>query len=417
MDNNKNEYALFKNMHPSQGIHMIKSQKLKGKRIALGITGSIGAVRCIRFSRELIRHGAEIIPVMTKEAQELIGPKSIWFATGNEPITDITGDVEHVRYCGMDEDHVDLFLIAPCTANTISKIAWGICDTPVTLFAATALGSNIPIMLLPAMHGSMYEHTAIRENLRKLQDMGVDFIEPVMSEQKAKIANVDLVVEYVLRAFGTKDLIGKKILIIAGSTAESIDEVRMVTNRSSGITGVALAVNAFERGGEVELWYGRARADPPYFVKTASFESVDSLLSLVNYSSIFRFDIIINCAAISDYTLVKEKGKIRSGLKGLNLELTPTPKVIELIRKKAQDSIIVAFKLESKFSKKKLIEHASKRLGELDIDMIVANNLEEVRGETGKVHIITGKDKVRTTEGRKEENAKIIFDEILELNK
>ena len=392
---------------------MKKSEKLKGKRIALGITGSIGAVRCIRFIRELIRHGAEIIPIMTKDAQEIINPKSIWFASGKEPVTEITGDVEHVRYCGIDEDHVDLYLIAPCTANTISKMAWGICDTPVSLFAITALGSNIPVMILPAMHGSMYTHPAIKENLRKLKDMGVIRIEPLFSERKAKMANVDLVVEYVLRTFGSNDLIGKKILIIAGSTAESVDEVRLITNRSSGMTGIALAVNAFERGGEVELWFGRAQTEPPQFLKTTRFESVDSLLDLVKYSNLYRFDIIINCAAISDYTIKKRRGKIKSGTGGLALKLTPTPKVIEQIKLRGPDCHIVAFKLESKVKEKKLVESARKRLEEIDIEMIVANNLEEVKGESGKVHIVRKDGSYRTVEGRKSENAKVIFDEIL----
>ncbi len=392
---------------------MTKSGKLEGKRIVLGITGSIGAVQCIRFSRELIRHGAEIIPVMSQCAMEMIGPKAIQFATGKEPIVDITGDVEHVRYCGVDEDRVDIYLIAPCTANTLSKIAHGICDTPVTLFATTALGSGIPVMILPAMHGSMYDHRAVTDNIRRLKDMGVVLIDPVMSERKAKMASVDMVVEYVLRAFGRNDLIGKRILIIAGSTAEPIDDIRMITNRSSGLTGTALAVNAFERGGEVELWYGRAKVEPPFFVKTRRFETVDSLLSLVNYSSPYHFDIIINCAAISDYTMDKTKGKIPSRQGELHLDLTPTPKVIEHIKKRAPESYIVAFKLESGIPEDELVGVAKQRLADLEIDMIIANDLENVKGDTGRVHIIHRSGDVRSIEGEKSLNAREIFNDIL----
>ena len=392
---------------------MIKSQKLKGKRIALGITGSIGAVRCVRFIRELIRHGAEIIPVMSRDALEIISSKSICFASGMEPVTEITGNVEHVKYCGVVESQVDLFLIAPCTANTISKIVTGICDTTVTLFASTAIGSGIPLMILPAMHGSMYNHSSIQANMRKLKDMGADIIDPVLSERKAKMANVDIVVEHVLRAFGSKDLIGKKILIIAGSTAEPMDDIRMITNRSSGMTGVALAVNAFRRGGEVELWYGRAKVEAPYFIKTRNFESVDNLLGLVDYSNVYRFDIIINCAAISDFTMKKQRGKIKSKKDKLVIELTPTPKVIELIKKNAPESQIVAFKLESGLMEKKLINTATQRLKELDIDMIIANDMEEVQGENGRVHIINKKGNVMSIEGRKTDNANVIFNEIL----
>lgn len=406
-------YAIIGGMHPSQGIHMIKSDKLAGKKIVLGITGSIGAIQCIKFARECIRHGAEVIPVMSDGALDIITAESIRFATGHIPVTRITGDVEHIKYCGVDEERADLFLIAPCTANTISKIAVGICDTPVTLFATTALGSNIPLMILPAMHGSMYNHAVITENMRRLGEMGVVFIDPLISENKAKMANVDHVIQHVLRAFGSNDLIGKKILVIAGSTAEPIDDVRMITNRSSGLTGLALAVNAFERGGEVELWYGRAAVEPPYFLKTRRFDTVDSLLGLINYTNPYNFDIIINCAAISDYTIEKTDGKIKSGMDCLTLTLKPTPKVIEHIRRRSPDSFIVAFKLESGVADGELIAIAEKRLSELDVDMMVANKLEDVRGERGRVFMIHGSKTPKVVEGRKTDNARDIFTEIL----
>ena len=130
-------------MHPVNEIRCSKSCKLEGKRIVLAVTGSIAAVECVKLARELIRNGAEIIPVMTKSAQKIIQPNTLEFATGNPPVLEIDGGVQHVAYCGEVADRADMLLIAPSTANTISKIAFGIDDTSVTTFATTAIGSKI----------------------------------------------------------------------------------------------------------------------------------------------------------------------------------------------------------------------------------------------------------------------------------
>ena len=151
------------------------STSLHGKTIALGITGSIAAVRCVELARELMRHGAEVHAVMTKDAQKIIHHETMRYATGKSVITEITGVVEHVEFCGIG-GIAHLLLIAPCTANTIGKIAHGIDDTPVTTFATTAFGSGIPIMIVPAMHESMYNHPIVIENMGKLAELGVEFL-------------------------------------------------------------------------------------------------------------------------------------------------------------------------------------------------------------------------------------------------
>ena len=137
-------------MHPSESIKCTKSTILSGKRIVLGITGSISAVESLELARELIRHGAEVHAVMTPEALKIITQYSMEFATGNPVITEIDGKVQHVSLLGDFQDKADMLLVAPCTANTISKIAVGIDDTPVTTMATTAMGSNVPIMIAPA---------------------------------------------------------------------------------------------------------------------------------------------------------------------------------------------------------------------------------------------------------------------------
>jgi phosphopantothenoylcysteine decarboxylase/phosphopantothenate--cysteine ligase len=169
-------------MHPVDEIRGIKSKKLTNKKIILSVTGSIAAVETIKLSRELIRHGAEIIPVMSQNATKIIHPDALWFATGNKPIIQLTGATEHVTLCGKVKNPIDLQLICPCTANTISKIALGIDDTTVTTFATTALGSEIPIIIVPAMHISMYKHPILQKNIKNCKKIGIKFIDPIIEK-------------------------------------------------------------------------------------------------------------------------------------------------------------------------------------------------------------------------------------------
>ena len=245
-------------MHPAEELRGKKSNKLFRKRIVLGVTGSIAAVESVKLARELIRHGATVYPVMTPSATRIIHPDALEFATSHKPVIQLTGQAEHVSWCGLVQDPVDLLLISPCTTNTISKIAKGIDDTPVTTCATTALGSKVPILIVPAMHLSMYDHKIVQKNIDICKEHGVLFIDPCIQGNKAKLPDVDEIVEHVIRTIGPKDLIQKKILIIGGATAEPIDDIRVLTNRSSGKTAIALAVNAYERGADVTFWYGHA---------------------------------------------------------------------------------------------------------------------------------------------------------------
>src|SRR5664279_3087381 len=174
--------------HPTLWIEGLRSSSLAGKTIVLGVTGSIGAVRVVELARELIRNGAEVHAVMTDAARHILHPDALHYATGNPVITELGGRVEHVEFCGF-KGRADLLLIAPATANTIGKIAYGIDDTTVTSFATTALGSGVPLMLVPAMHESMYRHPAVVENIIKLKSWEVSIVGPKLEEGIAKIAS------------------------------------------------------------------------------------------------------------------------------------------------------------------------------------------------------------------------------------
>ena len=398
--------------HPSEDIKGARSSILKGKRIVLGITGSIAAVECVKLIRELIRHSAEVIPVMSPEATRIIHPNAIHFAAGIPPITQLTGDVEHVMYCGDRKDKADMLLIAPATANTISKIAVGIDDTPVTTFATTALGSGIPVMISPAMHGSMIKHSIIRENIEKLRSIGVDFIDPREEENKAKIANTDQIVTSVIRRLHKNDLKDLKVLIISGSTVEHIDDMRVITNKGTGMTGYFLAYESYIRGGEVTLMVGSHNKIPEFYWKLEEFSTTDNLSN--NLATLEEdFDIIIVCAAISDFAPAKRKGKISSKKKEVSLELKPTPKVLELLRKTHKGSFIVGYKAESGVTKKQLIDKAYKRMKQLKIDAIVANDLKNVKELSNTVVFIDKKKGAKDYAGKKSELATGIMDSIL----
>lgn len=395
-------------MHPSRDIYCSKSEKLRDKKIVVGVTGSIAAVETIKLIRELIRNGAEVFPVMTKNAQKIIHPESLFFASGRKTITEITGNVEHVSLCGDVKDKADLLLIAPCTANTISKIANGIDDTTVTTFATTAIGSEIPVIIVPAMHSSMYNHPIILENIRKLEKIGVNFIEPRMEEKKAKMPNVEVIVENAIRRIGENDLRNKKILIISGPTSEGIDDVRSITNRSSGKTGIGLAKNAFERGANVKLWYGNGTEKILDYVETERFVSAKDLEKKIKE---LKYDIIVVCAAISDYTIKKYDGKIPSGKKEIILKLKPLPKIIKAIRRNFK-GFLAGFKLESHISREKLLEKAYKYLKENNLDIIIANDIKNVKQYENEVIIVDKKRNVIMIKDRKEKIAEKILDVI-----
>ncbi len=175
-----------------------KSKRLKGKRIVLAVCGSIAAIEAPKLARELMRHGADVIPVLSESGKMIIHPWALECVTGKKTITQTTGFCEHVEYCGDWEGKCDMLLICPATANTISKIASGIDDSVITTFASTALGAEIPIVIAPAMHESMINNPFVQGNIEKLKKAGVRFVDPKMEEDKAKL-DWEAVVEFVLK--------------------------------------------------------------------------------------------------------------------------------------------------------------------------------------------------------------------------
>jgi phosphopantothenoylcysteine decarboxylase/phosphopantothenate--cysteine ligase len=395
-------------MHPAEELRGKKSSKLFHKRIVLGVTGSIAAVESIKLARELIRHGATVYPVMTPAATRIIHPDALEFATSHPPVVQLTGQTEHVSWCGLVQDPVDLLLISPCTANTISKIARGIDDTPVTTCATTALGSKVPVLLVPAMHLSMYDHLIVQKNIETLKDHGVGFIEPVIKGNKAKLPGIEEIVETVIRTVGRCDLLNKKVLIVGGATAEAIDDIRILTNRSSGKTAVALALIAFERGASVEVWYGNATEPLPSFLPSQRFETVADLLRLTKKLSSKQFDVVIVCAAIANYIPKKHHGKIPSGNEKFTLEFTPAPVVLPALRSALPHAKVIAFKTEA--TKATVRRRTQRLLIQYHLDGAIGNTLAGFGTKDNEIFLLTKNGKSPWKKGKKEELASAILD-------
>lgn len=408
--------------HPSKDILGTKSEKLKGKRIVLCITGSVAAVQCAEIARALMRHGAEVFAVMSSMAQRIIHPNLIRWATGNAVVTELTGKIEHVALVGARVERADLVLVAPATANTISKIACGIDDTTVTSVVSTALGSNTPIIIVPAMHESMYNHPIIKENIKKLKALSVEFVGPRIEEGKAKIANTQEIVEAVIRKLTTeKDFAGLKALVTAGPTVEYIDPVRVITNKSSGKMGVAIAEEALSRGAEVTLVYGLGTAPPPNQAKVIRVETTEHMYEAVaSELKMQKYDLVVATAAAADWTPIKAyQHKVSTHeVRSLDLKLKPTKKIVDAVKKLSPKTFLVAFRAEYNLSEKELIESAYERLRRAEADLIVVNDVGKegvgFGADTNEVFIVD-KDKstIHVPLAPKREVAKKILDVVI----
>ncbi|MGP8071823.1 MAG: bifunctional phosphopantothenoylcysteine decarboxylase/phosphopantothenate--cysteine ligase CoaBC [Thermoplasmata archaeon] len=403
-------------MHPSRVIRGRTTRLLEGRHILVGVTGSIAAIEVPKIIRELIRHGAEVDAVMSPEASRIISPEAIHFATGRIPIQQLTGNVEHVTLVGPGEGRVDLYVIAPATANTLSKIAHGIDDTAVTSCASVALGGGVPMMLAPAMHAHMGMNPAIRENLERLRGWGVGIVTGDAVEGEEKIASPEEVAAAVLHRLAAGPWVGRRVIVIGGAARESIDSVRSVTNESSGATAVALANQAHYRGAEVELWAGALQSPVPSWIPVVSWRSVEDLRALARSrkASLTGAGAILVPAALSDYTLDPHKGKIASRDHAtLTLTLRRAPKILPELRRLAPaPTWLVAFKLEAGLTADALQREAERLRTESGADWVVANDAAAMGSATTEVLVLSRSGPRHWIRGAKADVAGKLLDDL-----
>lgn len=369
---------------------------LAGRNVALGVTGSIAAVKCVELAHELRRNGANVQAITTPAAESIIHPWSLGYATDAKPITEITGQIEHVDLCGVD-GWADVLLIAPATANTIGKMAAAVDDTPVTTCASTAMGAGCPIVVAPAMHEPMWDHPGVDAAIGTLEDWDVRFVPPRQEEGKAKIAHERHILLETARAAGMQPLADTHVVVTAGATSEPIDPVRVLTSRASGRTGRAVARACYARGATVTLVHDGG--DVP-FATVHSVEQAAEMRSTVT-EAVRDADALVSAAAISDYTVEAVEEKIRSGQADLTLSLTPTPKLLDGVRDAHPDLPIVGFKVESDGDEDRLISAARTLIDRVDAKFVVAN-AATVMGDTETHALLVDQDDAETFVGSKE---------------
>ncbi|MDH3617342.1 MAG: bifunctional phosphopantothenoylcysteine decarboxylase/phosphopantothenate--cysteine ligase CoaBC [Nitrosopumilus sp.] len=395
----------WKKDHPSLDIVNSSGVELSGKKIVLCVAGSVAAYKAIELARLLMRHGADVRCVTSSAVTKLVQPDYFKWATGNEVITKLTGELEHIRLA--DYNQSDLIVVYPATANTLGKLANGIDDTPVSTVLTVGFGSKIPILMCLAMHSSMYENVAVKKNIEFLKNK-IDFQKPQMIEGKAKAPEPEDVLDHILKKYGFSSILkDKKILMTAGPTIEYIDPVRVITNQSSGKTGVLLASELISAGSKVTFVYGPGIEKPPKGAKVIKVLTSKEMFDVVKQEMKKKFDVVIMAAAVADYTPENSsKKKIKSGPERIKISLKKIPKIIDQIKKYQKKIILVGFKAEVNLSKKDLIRVAQQKLQDSKADMIIANDIGSTRykknPENNEVFIIDS-GKVRSSGWKKKQ--------------
>lgn len=343
------------------------------KNVLLGVTGSIAAYKALEIVRELKKKGKNVKVVLTAEAKEFVSPLSFSTLSEEKVLSDPFEEKELPTHIGLAK--YDLILIAPATYNIIGKIACGIADDLISL-AVSATRS--PVIIAPAMNKNMWNNPILKNNIKKLKQLGYRFIEPEKGalaslkegEGEGRLANTAKIVNEVIRILDSKsDLSGKKILITAGKTCEDIDPIRFISNRSSGRMGYFLAEEAEKRGAEVTLISGPTELTPPANILIVNVRHAIEMKNEV-LSRISDKDIIIMAAAVADYTPKKYLSqKIKKEVNEINLTLKKTPDIISLIKKKKKDIFVVGFSIDTEHP----IENAKRKLIDKNMDLIIAN--------------------------------------------
>lgn len=380
------------------------------KNILIGITGGVAAYKVLDLIKLLKNEGHKVSVVMTRGATEMISKQDFEKATGNKVFINLfeknfnykevlkKKKVEHIELA----DKTDVMVIAPATANIIGKLAHGIADD---LLTTTALAMTAPIIICPSMNVNMWGNPLVQENLNKLKSVGYQVIEPASGmlacgyEGVGRLENVEIIKEEVLKQINrTNSLKGKKIIITSGGTIEKIDDVRSITNKSSGKMGVALAEECYLWGADVLLLRAKNSVRSRYLIKEKIFETAEELLYLIKVN-IEDTNLFFQVSAVSDFKVDGSiKGKISSD-QSINLKLVPQIKIVNQIKKLSPKTKLIAFKAEYGLSEKQLIEEGLKKLKESNADVVIANDISRAdRGfesDDNEVYIISKNKKVK----------------------
>lgn len=394
---------------------------LKGKTVLLGVTGGIAAYKAAALASALVKQHAAVEVVMTHNATQFITPLTFEQLTGRKTIVDtfdrnFVHQVEHIALA----DRTDLVIIAPATANVCAKLAHGLADDMLT---TTALACRCPKLIAPAMNTNMYENPVTQDNLAALRHYGWEVIEPASGRLacgatgKGKLPEPEELLQYILKHLAfPKDLAGKKVMVTAGPTQESIDPVRYLTNHSTGKMGYALARMAMLRGADVTLISGPTAIAPPPFVTVVPVTSAQDMFEAV-VAHFDESDFVFKAAAVADYTPAEysdQKVKKKDG--DLSIPLKHTQDILSYLgQRKRAGQIVCGFSMETQ----DMVKNSREKLQKKHLDMICANNLKVAGAgfgvDTNIITIITKSDTLELPILSKEAAANVILDQALRM--
>lgn len=396
---------------------------LKGKTVLLGVTGSIAAYKIAYLASALKKLHAEVHVLMTKNATNFITPITFESLTGTKCLVDTFDrnfqfQVEHVSIA----KKADVVMIAPASANVIGKLAHGIADDMLT---TTIMACKCKKFISPAMNTNMFENPILQDNLKTLEHYGYKVIQPASGylacgdTGAGKMPEPETLLSYILREIAAeKDLEGKKVLVTAGPTQESIDPVRYITNHSSGKMGYALAKAAMFRGADVTLVSGPCSITPPPFVKVVPVVTAKDMFDAVTSVSAEQ-DIIIKAAAVADYRPKQVfDEKVKKQDKEMSIELEKTDDILKYLGEhRTPQQFLCGFSMETQ----NMIGNSRAKLGKKHLDMVAANNLKVAgagfQGDTNVLTLITQDEDVSLQLMSKEDAANVILDKILSIMK
>lgn len=395
---------------------------LKGKTIVLGVTGSIAAYKAAGLASMLGKLHGDVQVIMTRNAENFIHPITFETLTSKKCLIDTFDrnfqyNVEHVALA----KRADVLVMAPASANVIAKLAHGIADDMLT---TTALACTCPKIIVPAMNTNMYRNPVVQDNLNTLKKYGYIVVEPATGllacgdVGEGKMPEPEVIRDYILKEIACeKDLQGKRILVTAGATMESLDPVRYLTNHSTGKMGVALAKACVLRGADVTFVAGHMEVEPPRFAKTVRIGSAKEMFEAVK-DEFAQQDIVIMAAAVADYrpkAVSSEKMK-KSG-ENLVLELDRTTDILQYLGQHKEEQFLCGFSMETE----NMLANSRKKLEKKNLDMIVANNLKEAGAgfgtDTNIITMITPETETSLEIMSKDAVAHCILDEIIRIKK
>lgn len=376
---------------------------MKEINVVVGVSGGIAVYKALDVISKLKKQGINVHVIMTKAACEFVTPLSFQSLSQNMVVKDMfeepkAFEIQHISLA----KKADLLVVVPATANIIGKVANGIADD---MLSTTIMATKAKVIFAPAMNTNMYTNPIVQSNIGKLKDLGYGFIKPGSGRLacgdlgEGKLADTELIVETIIsELYKPKDLIGKKVLVTAGPTRAAIDPVRVVTNKSTGKMGYAIAEEARDRGAEVVLVSGPSNLKRPANIKVIDVESNEEMFKAVK-EEFETTDIVVKSAAVTDYKIKEySKEKIKKGEGNLVLEFTRDTDILKYLGENKTHQILVGFAAESS----NVIENANKKLTSKNLDYIVANNITEKEAgfgtDTNKVTLIKKDGTIKSLE-------------------